>query len=482
MSVNNEKKAVMPRAFLVLATVFLTNPTVNIFDYLPDVIGYLIIACALSYLRYRAPFFEEARRAFLWLGAVSAAKIPSYIIMVYVRGQNVGDNDIKSLFTFVFTVIETVLLINALKNLFDALSYLGQRSDAASLISPFPLSKDGRKSYTPERLQIMLYAFVICKAALTALPEMLLLTRGVESSNYHKVFNVAKLYPYVIIAAVVTVLVWGIIVTRRVSKYLSAIYAEGRMLSAADSLIGDERREELSKRLTVRYIKTTLSLFIAASACAVDIRFDNLEQINLLPDIIFGILIIIAIARLSKQIKGTRCAVISGIVFCVAYAAEYVLEILFLTRHGYGSLVLSKLAKADYIPVMVSGGIAFLSLAVLMAACAKLLNRYIEQYTGIDSHSKGYSRTDAEYHRTMKRRAAVWCGLGIFCFLTKLCNTVFRYFSSATHVATDVGLGTVTTGLVPWFGIVVTLSCIAFFGYGVYFFNGLKEDTELKLI
>ena len=55
---------------LVLAITFLVNPAVNIFDYLPDFIGYFIIAKALIYYADRAPYFNEARVGFLRLAYV----------------------------------------------------------------------------------------------------------------------------------------------------------------------------------------------------------------------------------------------------------------------------------------------------------------------------------------------------------------------------------------------------------------------------
>ena len=88
------------KRLLVFAITLLVNPCVNVFDYLPDFIGYFIIAYSLTYFSKRAPHFEEARTAFFRLACVSAAKVPSFLFMVMIRGQNTIDNDIKSLFTF----------------------------------------------------------------------------------------------------------------------------------------------------------------------------------------------------------------------------------------------------------------------------------------------------------------------------------------------------------------------------------------------
>jgi len=466
-----------PRWLLVLALVFLTNPVVVIFDYLPDLVGYLIIAGALKFLADRAPYFEEARTGFLRLALVSLAKIPSYVIMTYAKGENVGDRDINSLFAFTFAVIETVLLFSALKNLFEALSYLGQRSDAAALLRPFPISKRGR-TLTPEGLQIISYVFVGLKAAATALPEMLLLTRGVSADEYGKVFNVAKLYPYVIILSVVTVFIFGIILTKRFSKYLTAIYSEGRIRAAADGLYEGERRDGLYRKLKVKDIKFSLALFIAASVLTLNISFDNLDRVNLLPDFLFGLLMLYAVHRLSKHTGSGKRAML----FCGVYSAvslvSYIIHTDFLIRNGYDALATSKIAKAEYIPVMIAGGAELLALIFLFISLSGVLFGFAALYNGLDPHDKSYSRYDAEQARLMKKRIYLWCGIGALGGVCKLLETIFRYPAKIIYIATEEGSAAIAEGIAPWFGVVTLVCCALFIAYTVRLFSLLREEIR----
>ena len=133
---------------LIFAVILLSNPIVNIFDYFPDFIACFIISSTLGFFAERAPYFEEAKKDFLKLGYLSLLRIPSFIIMVRITSQNMREGDIRVLLTFVFAVIETYLAIKAISNIFQAMSYLGQRSDAASLITVFRVS--GRSVMTPE--------------------------------------------------------------------------------------------------------------------------------------------------------------------------------------------------------------------------------------------------------------------------------------------------------------------------------------------
>ena len=235
----------LPSGLLILAIVLLTNPLINIFDYLPDFIGYFIIASALSFFAERVPYFDEARGAFLKLGFVSLAKIPSFIIMMRIISQNLRESDIRVLFTFVFAVIEIFLTVSAMNNLFNGLSYLGQRTEASALILPFKISRG--KSLSVEGLRILCYVFAGCKGLLNALPEFLLLT-NTESELNPGYFNPTLLYPYAISASFVIVFIFGIIFCCISSKYVKAIYNEGKVYSEAEAMIDDARREDLKKR------------------------------------------------------------------------------------------------------------------------------------------------------------------------------------------------------------------------------------------
>ena len=103
-------KKVIGTASLLFAVLSFINPNINIIDVIPDFIGAFIIAGYFSYLADRAPYFAEARLAFLKLGLVSLLKIPAVLVMSSVRSTNVSDNDIVVLFAFSFAVVEMIFL------------------------------------------------------------------------------------------------------------------------------------------------------------------------------------------------------------------------------------------------------------------------------------------------------------------------------------------------------------------------------------
>ena len=475
------------KKLLVFAITFLVNPCVNVFDYLPDFVGYFIIAFSLTYFAKRAPHFEEARTAFFRLACVSIAKIPSYLFMIMIRGQNTIDNDIRSLFTLSLTAIETLLLIVAITQLFNGISYLGQRGNALSLIRRFPISKSGKRTMSPDGLRNFCYFFAIYKFAFTAFPEMLLLTKTVDAGSYSKVFNVARLYPYTIILAVVSVFVLGIILTRRFSKFLRAINEEGLVYSSVDLLLDDLSREAVEKKLKIDKIKTTLTLFLIATFFTVDINVDNLFGIDAVPNFIFGIFILLASIRLNSLIEDTRAITVLATFYSVVALIAYYFQIKFMTEYGY-ELLTASFAKDAYMSVIISAGAEFVLYVSLVLVSALTLAKLALRHTGLEKSNPHYSKVDQDYHKRIVRDVWIWFGCGFLAGAAKLADVILRYFSSNKLVAVETesgffiesDFGVVTSSLVPWFGLVVFGTTALFILFSLYLFGKLKDEVTLK--
>ena len=147
--------------------------------------------------------------------------------------------------------------------------------EAIDICEKFIFPKSGKKLCTTEMLELLSYVFIFYKAAATALPEMLLLTRGVSADNYEKVFNVARLYTYVIIFAVVSVFALGIMVCKRFCAYVRAIRTDGKAFAAAGEMLDDAGKEKLATSLKVKDMSTALTIFGVAAFLTIDLRFDN---------------------------------------------------------------------------------------------------------------------------------------------------------------------------------------------------------------
>ena len=481
----NSRKKKKGTALFILALICLISPSIHVMDPLPDFIAYIIIWRMLGYAAKRAPYFEEACAAFKKLALLSAAKIPAFLVIVQARSQVSNDNDIYALFAFTFAVIEAVLVYSAITNLFLGIFYLGERCDAA-LIKPYRISK-GRKRYaTVEGLRFLTLAFAFFKCAAYSLPELLLLTRGVDSSAYYSTFNFAGLYPYTVVTMLAVTVGLGIFWAVRCMQYRRSVISEGRFEEAVDSLFDERGRVALEKKLWLGRMRGELTLATVASFFTFDLVFSDFRDINLLPHTVFAILITVAAAKLSKYVGKYRVALlVTGSTYACVSLVSYISSVSFLTKYTYENLVTSSSAREAYQPTVVLGWIEFLSLLVFLSVLAVMLIRFTLMHTGLDRGSDRYMRPDAEYHATMKRRTVIWTGLGALTGLTKGIQTMLKSTVKLIYVGIgdSAGGGTiepVAEQMLPWFGIVTVATTVAFVAASLHYFGVLKSETEIK--
>ena len=126
---------------LIFSLVLLFNPSLNVVDILPDFIAWFILAKIFERAADSAPYFEEARSNFIRLGWLNLLKIPAFFLILFVKSKDTLDNNIYALVSFSFAIFEIILVTQAIKNIFTAAFYLGERTDVPALIEPFAVSK-----------------------------------------------------------------------------------------------------------------------------------------------------------------------------------------------------------------------------------------------------------------------------------------------------------------------------------------------------
>ena len=479
MKVKHRQSEGLAKGLIILALVTLTNPNVHIFDIFPDFIGWFILASQLSYFADRVPYFEEAKNTFMRLGYVGVGKVVAYLLMVFIRSQNLSDNDVTALFSFIFAVVEVYLGTVGIKNLFSATAYLGQRSNAESLILPYNLSH--KKTYTPEKLELMCLAFIWCKGAASFLPEMLLLTRGVSSENYGKVFNPATLYPLVITILVLIIFIYGIILTVRVAKFIEAINAENNLFSSADSLVENDRMRKIEREIWLKGIRNILSFLAVSAIFLIDLRFYNLDSIDILPDFLFGVLSIWLIYKLKRYVPISNKVLVSSIVFTVCAVIEYIVFSHFLTVYGYDAL-LDATVKDSYVIVIAFTTVKAVSLEIMLLLLCDCIREIWLCHSGVDIKSSSYSIIDRHYHQRGEKLILTWCAIGVIGGLCEICDRAFRYFSTMDMVSTDFGAEFVSRGLLPWFGVLTFVLGLGFAIFSKYLFSYIEEEIKHKYI
>ena len=271
----------------IFGLLLLVIPSINIVDVFPDFIAYFIFAGIFAYGVEKVPYFEETRSAFIKLGIIGLLRLPASLFITWVRMHDQSDTEVFVMMTLIFAIIETLYLIPAISNLFDALFYLGQRSDAEATLKPIRFF--GKKTDV-NTVRETSFFFAIARQTLMLLPEFCRLSAEDESGNL--VHPYAKLYPLILTVCFLLSISIAIIWCIMLIKYVRAISKEGRFYTAIDSMVTAERRPEIERKLELKKMCMALNTMIVAAFFTLEINFDNFGNMNILPHFIFAIILV----------------------------------------------------------------------------------------------------------------------------------------------------------------------------------------------
>ncbi len=165
---------------VALGAVFLFNPTINIVDLLPDFIGFWLIVKGLTLTAYVSETVAMARKSFVYLTFLEAAKLLSCALLVGANGTFVV------LLTFCFTVFEAILFIPAADKLFEGLTALGVRHSGNGV---FTVSPSGRNLKKAEKL-FALYKAESDEKKKEALLKKILAAKKEKTADNLKLFTI----------------------------------------------------------------------------------------------------------------------------------------------------------------------------------------------------------------------------------------------------------------------------------------------------
>ncbi len=465
---------------LTLSLVMLFNPNVNVFDILPDFIGWFILAHLFTKAADSAAYFEEARSAFLKLGWLNVFKIPTLMLIFFIRSKNAGDTDIFALASICFAIVEVIFSISAVKNIFAALFHLGERTEAVSLISPVPSTFLKGKFISPDFLITYTIFFAVCKSILYTLPDMFLLTRTTDSGATY--ISMLKYYPVAILVSQLLGYIIGTIWLIRMLKYVNQVKKEGKFFEALSNLATEDHEYKFEVKLKKRRMIFSLTMMAVASFFSIELVFSDFNGINILPHFLYGIVLLYAVKLLSQFTdKKFRSIMFSGIGYIVISIVQYISKIMFLTNYSYSELESNSDARRFYVLIIILGVIEFISLAVFLVNILKPLKTFISQNTGLDSRDEKYNNFERKYHKELYKKANTLCVLGVISAFTKLMQIIInRNVKFITTNPGGMGESIFTASAVPWFNLVVTITAVIYIAYSLYFISTIKEELNIK--
>lgn len=465
-------------ALTVFSLVLLFNPNLNVIDVLPDAVAWFILAKVFERAADSALYFEEARRSFVKLGWLNLSKIAALLFIAFVRSENTFGNDAFALVSFPYAVFEAILAVQAVKNIFAALFYLGERSDAKALIEPYPTRSPRMNAIPPEALRDFSYFFVICKSILYTLPDMFLLT---TENDRGQILTISKSYPYVLFLSLILGTAVGIIWLSRMNGYVKAIRREGVFGEALRQM--SERCDDVkfSSKVKIRYICKALTLMTVTSFCTIELVFDNFNGINILPHFIYGILFVLSLLALKKCADVKKRTFILGASYSAVSLVAFIFSASFLSNYEYYDIVKNSAAKRAYLFVEVFSTAEFILLVLFLLSTVPTFKSFILKNTGLPQESERYGKLDKEFHGSLIKRAYLLTAFGIAAGLAKCVNVFLN--GNARIIFTDIGdvtMPTITASPLPWFNLVITATAVLYIGYMMYYTSALKEEVKMK--
>ncbi len=367
-----EKKTVR-FSLMAISMLFLFNPNISVIDILPDFIGYILLCIALTPLADMNESFADAQSAFKKIIVIDAGKL---LALFWVFGISVVSerNSSLLLWSFAFGALEMVLVIPAFAKLFKGLSELGFIYDNTSVVGRSGRSK---KSHT-DKLRALTVFFVALKALMSFLPELADLT----STEYYENYGMINLYRYIGIMrflAFVPVFIVGIWWLVRAIVYFHRVSRDTAFCNSLEALYFERVNGKVGI-FVKRNISISFFVFIAACIFSFDFRF---EQVNVIPDFVAGILLVVFFAIVSKR---TRLKLAFPLLFSVAYTListlAYVSEISFFKEFSYSAVDRDMEARNAFIAMAISNIVSTLVFAVCIVLAMNAISAIVEQHTG----------------------------------------------------------------------------------------------------
>ncbi len=281
---------------LLAASVFYFLPDFIMVDLLPDVIGYVLAAIGMTLLADICDDLEVARKKFMQLILLGAARMFG-LFAVFALFDNKERPTAILMMTFIMAIVECLLLIPAVASLSEGLLYLGTRHDGRAVFTNPRKKRLGGRSYT-DKVMRQTVVFVLFKNTLSVLPELLSLSTGENFQSYtyqlYDQVNVLRVF------AMIAVSVAGIVWLCRVVKYLKAVMADVPFMES----IAEKYRTEIlpneslfmRRRLSIAFLILTVGAF-----AAMDFYIDGNDGINVIPDIICAVCMMIGVLVASEK-------------------------------------------------------------------------------------------------------------------------------------------------------------------------------------
>lgn len=447
---------------VIAGLILLFNPVISVVDIIPDAIGFFLIVGGLTKMSYFVNQIAQARSLFLKLAFVEVIKIFSIAFIPYTSGSALV------LMTFVFGVVELIIFIPAVNNLFEGLSFAGLWYNGTAMYKKKTVrNREVELLTSVKRFVLFFYVFRVCATFIPEMTELQMYDYLGEVKTIQR--SLVSYKPVLYVMFSLAVIIIGIIYIKKVVSYFGMIAKDKPFIDSlnrkytVDILSNDTFFIALSmKRATMLFIFSTVA----------SIMF-YVEGVNMFVGIISAALLICAAVIVRRYVKLATfiipIAAVRGILSVVNlirqynYFAEYTVEAIdhIETAHNmYYSMAM--LECVEYI-------LALAAVLLFIISLMKAVKAHLE-ICGIQTETVQYSKhnRDLETYNTVG-------GKLLLCSILAILN--YGFDASYHYILPNMSLITVLPALTT----VVSLIYIVYVIYSVNNINALLYDKEIEM-
>ncbi len=395
-------------SWILAGAVFLFDPFVSVVDLLPDALGYLFILIGLYRLADLDDRVMEALKGARYLALIGVARL----IALFLSFGLVSPTEqpvfiLLALFTL--GVLDCIVLIPMWKNLCGGLLYLGSRNDATVMFDRKALGGRMGTHNMVERYTAVSSVFFILREILAILPEISVLSHekgGVEVGDATQFYDFVGLYRLAGLSiSLILGLIWLGLTIRFVKRLKSDTPFFGR-------LIEKYRAEVLTRHdlFAMRAVKASLVCLLVAAVVSLDLYVDS---VNLLPDTLTAIFLILSVILLRRYAGKNLPALVASVAYGLVatftwylqkdYFRQVELEDVFLSDSVYERWTHMVLLQA------LTSALLIASVMLILRSLYAMVKRHTGLHAFRDDAAYAAERTEAIH--TLIRKKLIWVGV-----------------------------------------------------------------------
>lgn len=406
---------------LILAGfILLFNPVINVYDVIPDLVGFLLIVAGLTKLSYFLDDIERSHKMFRNLVFVELAKLAAIFVISFAAPAEKGS--LRVLFAFVFGFAEALMFAYAVVKLFDGLSSAVVKYGGSRFFDTVGKKQKTRSERTRNYI-IFFYTFRCAATLVPELTELEMYDHIGEVSAFSRPLSYYKPALYVLLS--IAVLVLAVVYIVKISRYFAYISRDAQFNQSFLREYTEAQKTRSMFFLSHRMMKSLLFFTIAVFTTYMLL----IDDVNILVGAISAVFFGISAVLMSKHARHALVVIPFAVCRAITSALSTVLQVRFFGDYSTEAVEWVERAAAQYKTLSIVSIVDSVASAALHIVFVAILARAVGEHirnSGTLGASAQYDKSsrDREVYSTVKKKLTANIVLAV---IYSLSTAVYRF-------------------------------------------------------